>query len=389
MGGGGEGRVLHRLRRAVDQQVAALCTRSLCTNLCNIRQPPTLRAMAGKGSKKPKKPTERARSNQRVPTWKQFEQLVGRIEECLAPAGAVVKSPDRIQSNVPTQRGKPRKREVDASIRLEVGSAPVLITVETRKRNSPQDVLWIEQLATKKESVGASVTIAVSSTGFSEAARETARRHGILLRQLSEITSTDIRGWIPPRGLTHFYRHTGPVEAAIQGYAEPGDTPDTAFAPDVKAAFARDSTNARILTDALGHAVSLNDVWLKAQEQQDFFQGLPADGTPVRRNIQLRVKKGDLRVMTTSGPRHIREITFSADLSIRREEIPLDAATIVEYTPIEKPDEVYQRIEFTTTGASLVNVRLGLQRKTGSDDVTITVQPLTTPATPPTSTPSA
>lgn len=61
--------------------------------------------------------------------WREFEKLISQIEEALCPKGAIVKSPDYISDlNTGTLR------EVDASIRFEVGSAPILITIECRDR---------------------------------------------------------------------------------------------------------------------------------------------------------------------------------------------------------------------------------------------------------------
>ena len=40
-------------------------------------------------------------------------------------------------------------REVDASIRYQVGSVPILITIECRDRVAVQDSTWIEQLVQK------------------------------------------------------------------------------------------------------------------------------------------------------------------------------------------------------------------------------------------------
>ena len=71
-------------------------------------------------------------------SWRKFEWLVARIEETLAPEGAIVKSPDRIKDLVTGQM-----REVDASIRYKVGSAPILITVECRERAGVQDMVVI------------------------------------------------------------------------------------------------------------------------------------------------------------------------------------------------------------------------------------------------------
>lgn len=133
--------------------------------------------------------------------WREFEVFVARLEKHLGPRGAAVTSPDRL---VDIETG--RLREVDASIRTKIGSADILITIECRKRKSTEDVTWIEQLASKRQKVGASKTIAVSSTGFSEQAKITAHRAGIELRILAEVTTSEIERWISPSSFTHLHR---------------------------------------------------------------------------------------------------------------------------------------------------------------------------------------
>src|SRR4051812_30622967 len=119
-----------------------------------------------------------------------FETLVARIEQILAPSGARITSPDHIADLVTGAL-----REVDASIRLSVGSVDVLISVECRDRSRAEDVTWIEQLITKKASIGASHTIAVSSIGFSELATKLANRGGIGIRTISDVTDKTILEW--------------------------------------------------------------------------------------------------------------------------------------------------------------------------------------------------
>jgi hypothetical protein len=122
--------------------------------------------------------------------WRKFELLISRIEAALAPKGAVVRSPDRIPDKVTGQL-----REVDASIRLQVGTTPILVTIECRDRVAIQDDTWIEQLAKKKEKIGASATIAVSSRGFTQPASVSAAQFGIELRTLTDTTGTDAASW--------------------------------------------------------------------------------------------------------------------------------------------------------------------------------------------------
>jgi hypothetical protein len=119
--------------------------------------------------------------------WREFEVLVARLEHLLGPRGAVVKSPDRLPDKVTGQL-----REVDASVRYQVGSVLILITIECRDRSAVQDDTWIEQLVQKKEKLGASATVAVSSTGFTAPARRTAENYGIELRTLKETSDHDV-----------------------------------------------------------------------------------------------------------------------------------------------------------------------------------------------------
>jgi len=119
---------------------------------------------------------------------REFEELVARIETTLAPAGAIVKSPDLIRDLVTG-----RLREVDASIRIPEGESTRLITVECRDhRRAKQDDRWIEQLVTKREKLGAALTVAVSSSGFSGSAITSAKHFGIELRRIDEITDAEI-----------------------------------------------------------------------------------------------------------------------------------------------------------------------------------------------------
>lgn len=121
--------------------------------------------------------------------WRQFEQLVARIDT----HGLQVTSPDRIRCKTTG-----RLREVDASIRKQVNGIEALVTIECRRRTKRADVTWIEQLATKKLSIGASRTIAVSSSGFSSLAESIAKAHGIDLRHLTDISTEEINDFFAP-----------------------------------------------------------------------------------------------------------------------------------------------------------------------------------------------
>lgn len=307
-----------------------------------------------------------SKSKRPSPSWREFEKLVARIEETLAPRGAIVKSPDHIRSHVTGGR-----REVDASIRFRIGTVDVLITVECRKRRPKQDVTWIEQLNSKKMAIGAARTIAVSPLGFSEGAARAAEAYGLDLRRLAEVSPEDIRSWVLPTSLVHLFRKCTLISF---GYGIKGDSGPL---PELEASEAKevarrqaDARIFRLLAD--GSRLSLNDLWLRAQNQNDFYVGVPLDGTTFRRRIRLGIPDNTIGVLTTAGLRSLTELTFEADLAYGHEEIPLNEAAAVHYTSPSGVD--VRRVEFLTKGATSRNLRFGMQSEGESREAVCSIE---------------
>jgi len=145
------------------------------------------------------------------PEWRLFEELVARLERAAAPRHATVKSPDRIRDQ---QTGK--LREVDASIKFRTGFEDILITIECRKRKRKADDTWIEQLATKRQKLGAAKTIAVSSSGFSKSAEATASMNAIELRTFGEVQQSSLDDWFLPPHSAHVFRQIENIECQVQ-----------------------------------------------------------------------------------------------------------------------------------------------------------------------------
>ena len=72
-------------------------------------------------------------------SYRELELLVSRIEGALAPAGATIRSPDRIPDIITGEL-----REVDVSIRHRVGSVELLVTVECRDRIRIEDITYLD-----------------------------------------------------------------------------------------------------------------------------------------------------------------------------------------------------------------------------------------------------
>jgi len=211
-----------------------------------------------------------------TPAWRQFEQLVARIEVDAGPLGLTVTSPDRIRCKITG-----RLREVDASVRTKIGTSSILVTIECRKRKPKQDVTWIEQLATKKTNIGASRTIAVSPTGFSKEAEAMARHHGIDLRQLSDVSATEINQLMKLDLVIFPHKRCAVSRIGIRIFRSPEWTlPD----PDDLDLFLPPSTDphAKIFKNTdTGKTWSLNDLWLQLQEAANPFAGIEMGGEPV------------------------------------------------------------------------------------------------------------
>lgn len=236
--------------------------------------------------------------------WRQFEELVARIEAAATPRGAVVKSPDRIRDSV---TGK--LREVDASIRYRLGTVDILITIECRRRGRREDDTWIEQLASKRAKVGAAKTIAVSSSGFSDSARRTAEQYGIELRTLSEVSASEIDSWFMSSGAVHVFREVEEVYCAWF-YREPDGTPEEqpfgVMDPLLPVFFHKDIESP---------FPAMVFVQFLEQSRPESFWSIPLDGTKTRLEFTISFPPTDLQVETDTGRRDVHHVIVSALVS--------------------------------------------------------------------------
>lgn len=82
-----------------------------------------------------------------------------------------------------------RKREVDVLVRFtDATNVKRIISIECRDRPSTiQDVMWIEQLVTKKNDLGIDIIIATTTSSFTKSAIIKALSYGIILEQAEKI----------------------------------------------------------------------------------------------------------------------------------------------------------------------------------------------------------
>jgi hypothetical protein len=262
--------------------------------------------------------------------WREFEKLIARIEQAMAPSGAAVRSPDRVPDRVTGEL-----REVDASIRYKVGTCPILVTIECRDRSSVEDVRWIEQLAEKKRSIGASMTLAVSSSGFSDPAMKKASVAGIEIRTLSDMALEDFRQWLAVQHVALDVREWSLSELALELY----DAPDDAeLVPALQESVHEKGHLAPIFIRNLDgkrfHVENILIEWSK--RNGNFFPNdLPSDGTRTRRNLHQPFGRNGLHVETTKGNFDILIIHVGLSLSHSKALVP--ASRLAQYSDPSSP----------------------------------------------------
>jgi len=140
------------------------------------------------------------RKEQMTKASEAFEQQIQRICELLLDSGADVTWDDHI----PDPDNQAQARQIDVSIRRD----GKLTLVECRDQQCRQDVQWIEELMGRRTSLAADAVIAVSSSGFTTGALKKAKRHGVVPRDLKQLTDAEVRAWGQQIALTlYFYEY--------------------------------------------------------------------------------------------------------------------------------------------------------------------------------------
>lgn len=293
------------------------------------------------------------------PEWREFERLIARIEADAGPKDLVVKSPDRLRCKLTG-----RFREVDASIRAKVGTREMLITVECRRRTKTQDVTWIEQLATKRTSIGADRTIAVSISGFSSEAQTVASHFGITLRKASDLTVADINPLLGLDFVLFWHKACAVTGVGIRTYRA-----DERIVPEPHDADYVLSSDTDIFAPIFhdldgGSRWSLNDVWQKVQETLNPYSQIEKAAPPLVRTARIPYP-GTVSVDTPEGPRLLGHVFLSMAMWIEPEQVTIEDALRVDYSDARGP--AIHRVEFASDRTE--NWRISLQARSDSEDI--------------------
>lgn len=123
-----------------------------------------------------------------------LEIMVKHMQEFLAPEGINVQSPEIFYKN------GVKIGEIDVTLRGNFGSSRIFVGVECRDRPSdgPQGIPWISEIYGKKSLLEVDKMIAVSTTGFTVEAINSAKKLGIDLLTVNNVEDINISNWFVP-----------------------------------------------------------------------------------------------------------------------------------------------------------------------------------------------
>jgi len=132
-----------------------------------------------------------SKSTAKEPKWKAFERAVCELQRSFSPEEATVTLNDHIPG-----RDSHTERQVDISIRTRVANYDILIAIDCKDHANPIDVNDVDAFGGLLRDIRANKGVLVSSSGFTKAALETARTHGIDPLRYVNTESVDWRSYV-------------------------------------------------------------------------------------------------------------------------------------------------------------------------------------------------
>lgn len=236
-----------------------------------------------------------------------FEKVIAQLEALTSQANGnvEVKSPDSIPD---IHSGE--HREVDISLRAKIGTHEILIILECRDRSKKQGTEWIEQLASKRDSVRASKAIAVSSSGYSKPAILKAQFFNIELRTLDKISLQEINSWFRVPSLKSIKYHNDIIRIDF----------------DPKPSISRINLGAKIFwLPETNRSLSFKEIAAFIRDNDPhFFDGLDpfsSENSPIFKLIRKNIFEEPIYLKFDDEIILLRELTFVVKLWSERVEI--------------------------------------------------------------------
>lgn len=253
---------------------------------------------------------------------KSLEQVVRLIEGLQLPEGFTIET----RKSVFNDKGV-KIAEFDILITGRIGSAIFTWLIECRDRPSegPAGGEWIEQLAGRRDRFKFNKVMAVSTTGFSEGAKEEAARTGIDLRTVNELDYQEVMNWLPFNAPIVFRKKM--LENVILILH-----PSTLAEDLSRVSTKLDATAEIVINKSSGKTLNMLSLWENAtkKNEAELFKDVRINGKPKYVTITDTYDADQYEVMIGEHSVPLSGITFTGFLSEEAPEIPL--AQILEYS---------------------------------------------------------
>ena len=196
--------------------------------------------------------------------------------------------------------------------------------VEVRDHNRPVNVRYIEEINTKKQSVGANAAFIVSRSGFTKPALEKARNLGIQTLTYKEALKSDWSGWIKGKYFSVIARKYEDVHIKLEN----GNSDKILnVAPEILSQVQTNSKSKVLLGKDGKPVTSFFDLAhnIINSSIEKFFEGLHANGEKVRRAVLFKgTLEPELFVLGEDGLNHkIGKVLVEADFYIEVRQYPI------------------------------------------------------------------
>ncbi len=249
---------------------------------------------------------------------KDFENLVTWIQKSVHERANII--PNERVRDIHTNN----LRQIDITIRLSDGPTTFFAIVEVRDHKRPINVRYIEEINTKKQSVGANAAFIVSRSGFTKNALEKAKHLGIQTLTYKEALKSDWSGWIKCK---HFLVFTRKYDNVLITFGKENSNEILNVAPEVLLQ-AENNIKSKVLLDNDGKSIGtfFDLAWsIIDPSNEKLCEGLKPNGEKVRRSIMFNgILEPQLFVLGDDGVTHkITKVLVEADFYIEEQQYPI------------------------------------------------------------------
>lgn len=299
---------------------------------------------------------------------RKFEKIVRDLEELLGDSNLEVKSPDKL-----FDYASENYREVDISIKGKLGTHPILIVIECRAWGRPQNVTWIEQLKTKRDGIRANKMIAVSTSGFSLNAVTLAGKYGIGIRNVDNLDSKELSGWIANTEVVYILNKfdVQKINFVLTDSSELGDVAPKATLPTFGGRGTNKAEDKVFILKNTGQRFSINDLvsMIKFQGNTPLFDKVKPNQEPIEADLTTSFRDSSDILLVELDTKTDRVVEMNIRVKLWKTERSIPIASIMQYT---SPEEILaERVDFTLPYENEKAITVSFQRdkQTGRGNV--------------------